>query len=145
MKRSAQRVKPEDERLIPLVFDENLGSRRVREALTTDGRYCAFTQYFHKGMKDPDLIAKAGELGVCVLTCDRGFYRLSVRVPEIKRHNARAIFIDKFGNASNEERIDVLTRAYPALRRFVQRTPAPFSAKYNPNTKTIEKAKFSDD
>ena len=145
MKRSAQRVKPEDERLIPLVFDENIGSRSVREALTTDGRYCAFTQYFHKGMKDPELIAKVGEIGVCVLTCDRAFYRLTGRVPEIKCHNARAIFIDKIGNAPNDERIRVLTQAYPALRKFVQRNPAPFSAKYNPNTKTIEKKQFPDD
>lgn len=138
-------MKSEDERLIPLVFDENLGSRRVEEALTTDGRYCAFTQFFHKGMKDPALIAKAGELGVCVLTCDRAFYRLTVRVPEIKCHGARAIFIDKLGSASSDKRIKVLTKAYPALRKFVQRTPAPFSAKYNPATKTIEKAKFADD
>ena len=145
MKRSAQRAKLEEAQLVPLVLDENLGSRRVEEALTTDGRYCAFTKYFPRGIKDPQLIVKVGEIGVCLLTCDKAFYQFSGRIPEIQSNNARAIVVDKLGNAPSDVRIKVLTKAYPVLRKFVQRPPPPFSAKYNPNTNRIEKAKFIDD
>ena len=129
--------------MIPLVFDENLSTRSVEDALSAQGLYGRFGDYFKRGMSDEEILEKVGASGVCLVTRDKGFYRQAKNIPAIVRYKARAIFIDKIGDKPSAEVIEVLKIAHPICQKFAEKHPAPFSARYSPATRRIESAQLA--
>lgn len=128
--------------MIPLVFDENLSSRQVENALCKEGMYHAFGEYFTRGMSDGEVLEVVGAKGLCLITQDKGFYSFAKNIPDIVRCNARAILIDKIGDMPRHDAIPVLLKALPVCQRFADKHPAPFSAKYSPTTNRMERARL---
>lgn len=128
--------------MIPLVFDENLSSLQMENALCKEGMYHCFGEYLTRGMPDDEVLAVVGTKGLCLITQDKGFYSFAKNIPDIVRYGARAIVIDKIGNKPRQEAIQVLLKAFPVCQRFADKHPAPFSAKYSPKTKRIERARL---
>jgi len=123
--------KPERLRLntFVLYLDENLCNcaeiLRVLEGLRI--RYKRHLALYPAGTKDPVFLPDVGKKGWTLLTCDDNMRRRGLEKLAILHHRVR-MFTFSSGSLSGSKMADILRKALPKMKRFVQSHPPPFIA-----------------
>lgn len=110
---------------VTLFIDRDAWSRRLDELLREAGiPFVAHREVFAPDARDEDWIAAVGRHGWVIVTRDQNIRRRPNERAAVRRA-AVHLFALTSGNLSATETAAVITKAWPAIQRAVQSTPAP--------------------
>lgn len=114
----------------PIFFlDRSLGKKRVATALRQAGAILYIhDDHFPPDAKDEDWLTKVGQRGWIVLTQDHRIRYRQVERLALMRAGVAA-FILTSGDLQGEEMAQIVVKALPRIKRFLQKHRKPFIAK----------------
>jgi predicted nuclease of predicted toxin-antitoxin system len=116
----------------PFFLDANLGKHQIAAILRASGeQVIVHDEYFPEGTKDEVWLSEVGSKGWVVLTKDDQIRYHRTEVDAIRRFGARVLILPR-GNIKAADLGKIILNSMPHIKRFVQRTPAPFIGRLSP-------------
>lgn len=111
-----------------LYLDRSLGKHVIADALREAGQSVeVHDDHLAIDAPDEEWIELVGKRNWVALTKDKNIRYRFAEIRAIKKHNAKVIVI-RAKNATGVDIAEVLIRSHQRIRRFAQRTAAPFVA-----------------
>ena len=122
---------------VEIVFciDRSLGKTHVVNALIDIGELVEIhDDHFDQATPDTDWLTVVASKGWIILTADKKIAHRRLEMMAVQNSGA-CMFVLVSGNLSGSEMGEIFAQAVPSMKRFFNKTPAPFIAKVHKDGK----------
>lgn len=130
-KRKSRKQSAAKRRLPPdytIFIERNLGKHTIARVLRDTGEQVeVHDDHLAQNAPDEDWIRLVGEKGWLAVTKDKNIRYRQGELWAIKQYKAR-VFVIRAKNVTAEDNAEIILKALGRMKRFAQKTPAPFVA-----------------